>query len=142
MAAIVMNTLSGAVTEYNWSFQSITAQRAGSASGLFTLGGNTDAGAQIVGEVRSGKYSGSGVLGVGNVYITTQGGGDGTLIVLGRTASWEYPLADRASGVSKGQPGLGIRESHLGFGYRNVAGADFILERIDAEVVPSTTRKA
>ena len=55
MNTIVMNTLNGAVTEYGrFAFQSITPRLAGSALGLFALGGDTDAGEPIVGRIDTG----------------------------------------------------------------------------------------
>jgi hypothetical protein len=141
MTAIVLNTATGAVSEYDWTFQSITASHAGSAAGLFTLGGGTDNGAPITGQVLSGKPGGEKMLCLGNVYLTIDGSGEGVLIVQGRTGSWEYPVAERTSGIARAKPGRGIRESRLAFGYRNVDGADFRLDRIAAEVTQSTTRR-
>ena len=44
MNAIVCNTLTGAVSEYTrHTFQSVTPTHAGSASGLYAFGGDTDA---------------------------------------------------------------------------------------------------
>lgn len=141
MTAIVLNTATGAVSEYDWTFQSLTATHAGSATGLFTLGGNTDKTAPITGQVVTGKPGGEKMLALGNVYLTIEGSGAGVLIVQGRSQSWEYPVLERASGIARAKPGRGIRESRLAFGYRNVDGADFRLERIAAEVTQSTTRR-
>lgn len=141
MPTIVMNTVNRAVTEYDWAFQSVAPSRATSGAGLHALGGDTDAGAAIASEVRGGKPGGEEVQSVGNVFVAVRGTGDGTLIVQGRDADWTYPVAARASGVSSVRPGRGIRDSYIGFGYRNAAGADFVLDRIDAEVVKSDTRR-
>jgi hypothetical protein len=65
MTAIVMNTLTGAVTEYDWTFTSLSAKHASDANGLCTLGGDTDAGAAITGEVRGGTPGGQQVQSVG-----------------------------------------------------------------------------
>lgn len=140
MTTIVMNTLNHAVTEYGWSFQSITPTHAGSTAGLHVLGGETDAGTAITGEIRTGLSGGSKKLGVGSVYVAVQGAGDGIVRVQGLTEGWEYPLGVRAGGVSRVKPGKGIRENYLGFGYRNVAGADFRLDRIEADIVESPKR--
>lgn len=141
MTAIVMNTGNGAVTEYDWAFQSMTPALAGSAAGLFTLGGATDAGAPITGELRSGKPGGDVVQVLGAAYVAGSSEGAGVLIVEGLDDEWEYPVAARTSGVARAKPGKGIRESYLGFGYRNVAGADFRIDRIDVEIHPLKTRK-
>lgn len=141
MTAIVVNTLSGAATEYDWAFQSLTAKHAASAAGLHTLGGDTDAGVLIAGEVRSGRPGGQQVQSLGNVFVAVDSPGEGEVIVQGRATVWSYPIAARASGVYAISPGRGIRESYLGFGYRNTAGVAFRLDRIDAEIEQSTTRR-
>ena len=59
MNAIAFNTMTGAVSEYTgFGFQSITPTHAGSSTGLFTLGGDTDAGLPIVATVTTGKKTG------------------------------------------------------------------------------------
>jgi hypothetical protein len=143
MTAIVLNTATGAVTEYDWTFQSMTDARAGGNAGLATLGGDTDAGAAISAQFLTGKPDGGGkMLGVQSVFVAAaRGTGDGTLIVQGASASWEYAVAARASTIAKAKPGKGIREPRLGFGYRNTAGADFALDHIEAEIVESKTRR-
>lgn len=141
MTAIVVNTLKGAVTEYDWTFQSMTEDVAGSASGLFSLGGSTDAGAVITGEIRSGKPGGETVMTVGNVFVAGSAAGAGVLVVEGRDDEWEFPVVARSSGVARATPARGISEGYLAFGYRNVAGADFRIDRIDAEVLPSKIRR-
>ena len=52
-----------------------------------------------------------------------------------------YALQQQARGVARAQPGRGIRESYLGFGVRNVAGADFEIERIEVQTHASATRR-
>ena len=53
MNTIACNTLTGAVSEYTgFGFQSLTPTHAGSANGLFALGGDTDAGLPIVANIR------------------------------------------------------------------------------------------
>lgn len=138
---IVLNTATGAVTEYDWAFQSLTDTYAASTDGLFTLGGNTDAGENIAAEFRAGTPGGQQVQSVGKVFIAKEGTGAGALIVIGRSTSWEYAVEARASGVAAVTPGRGISESYLGFGWRNTDGADFRIDRIDAEVTPSKNRR-
>lgn len=142
MTAIVMNTATGAVTEYDWTFASVSASRAANNTALHTLGGDTDATAAIISELRGGKAGGGKLLSLGPVYLTIRGTGDGTLIVMGRDTSWEYPVIARGSGVSVGRPGFGIRESWLGLGYRNAGGNDFRLDRIEAQIIESKTRRS
>lgn len=141
MTTIVVNTKSGAVTEYDWAPQSMTSTRAGGAAGLFSLAGDTDAGAPIAGQFLSGRPPTTTPSRPGNVYLTMQGA-DGMLLVQGDGGSWEYPVLQRPSGIARATPGVGIRETALALGFRNVDGADFRIERIDAELFPSKTRRA
>jgi hypothetical protein len=133
MTTIVMNTLSGAVTEYDWAFQSITPDYAG-GTGLFTLGGDTDAGDPIDGEFLSGDLGGDVKLGVSSVYVAVQGAGTGEVLVKGATETWAYAMDVLPSGVSRAKTGRGISENYLAFGYRNVAGVDFVIDRIDPDL--------
>lgn len=141
MTAIVLNTATAAVTESTWAFKSITGSHAADDAGLYTLGGDTDNGAAISAELRGGKFGGETLQNVGNVYLALVGDGSGTLIVQGLANEWEYPVDARPTGVSRAVPGRGIRESFLAFGYRNANGADFHLNRIDAEVSASPNRR-
>jgi hypothetical protein len=117
------------------------AYAASSAAGLHTLGGNQDAGANITGEIRSGTPGGRQVQRLGKVYVGHEGEGEFVLIVIGRSSSWEYQAESRDSGVTAFKPGMGIRESYLGLGFRNVAGADFRIDYIEADVYVSTNRR-
>lgn len=144
MNAIVMNTLTGAVTEYeNFAFQSITPTHAGAATGLFLLGGDTDIDLPIVGSIQTGKtlidemrkkY-------VDVAHFAMTGDGDGTLSVVGQTESYRYSFPIRESGVSRGKPGRGIRENYLAFGFEKSDGGDFQLDRIEVPVAASKNRK-
>lgn len=142
MTAIVVNLATGAVTEYDWSFQSATATRAGGAAGLATLGGDDDNGAPIDAHFLSGIEAGETMTGVQALFVTTsRGDGSGSLIVQGEAASWEYPVAVRAKDTSRAKPGKGIRETRVGFGFRNAAGSDFAIDNIDAVTVASPHRR-
>jgi hypothetical protein len=141
MTTIVLNTATGAVTEYDWEFPAISPGHAGSPAGLFALGGNTDAGEPIGSEFRGGTPGGKQVQTIGPVFVAQDGDANGVLIVQGRIDSWEYPLQVRGKGVSAAKPGLGILESYLGLGYRNVGGADFHIERFDTDITASKTRR-
>jgi hypothetical protein len=141
MTTIVMNTATGAVSEYDWTFQSATPTHAGGATGLYELGAANDAGAPITGEIRSGLYRRDKVLLLGNAYVSTNVEGSGVFTIQGRADNWEYPVAARRSGISKVKPGRGIRENSLGFGYRNTDGTDFHIDRIDVDLIESNTRR-
>lgn len=142
MTTIVVNTATGAVSEYDWAFQSISPAYMASNAGLFAAGGDSDGGAAIAARVVGNKPGGEKLQSLGNVYLAIKGTAAGILIVEGQSDTWEYPVVPRTSGVSCARPGLGIRESRLALGYRNTGGGDFRLDRLDAEVVESKTRRA
>lgn len=142
--AIVLNTLTGAVSEYEgFAFQSVTPSHAGSATGLFTLGGDTDAGLLIVAEIATGKqlFGASVNKFLDLIYFSVRGSGISSLIVQGAIAAYVYTFPVRPTGESRARPGRGIRENYLAFGYSNTDGADFTLDRIEVSVNPSHTRR-
>lgn len=142
--AIIMNTLTGAVSEYDgFAFQSITPTHAGSVLGLYTLGGNLDVAAPIVASVVTGKtlFGASVKKFLDMVYFALKGSGISTLIVQGALTSYAYAFAVRSAGESRAKPGRGIRENYLAFGYSNTDGADFQLDRIEVSVEASKTRR-
>ena len=144
MNTIVLNTLTGAVSEYSgFGFQSITPTHAGSASGLFALGGDTDAGQPIVATVTTGKllWNGSLKKTAQVVYFSIKGSGTSTMTLTGENDSHSYPFPVRPDGQSRSKPGLGIRENYLAFGYSNTDGADFQLDRIEVLVAESKNRR-
>jgi len=144
MTTIVMNTANGAVTEYDWDFQSLTSVHAAGAEGLFQLGGSTDAGVQIDSTIMLGK-TGRGTNAkkrLDTVFFAMHGIGNGLLRVAGETTSYQYEFPVRFNGVSRAQPGRGINENYLAIGYSNLNGVDFRIDRIDAEFFASTTRRA
>lgn len=142
--AIVMNTLTGAVSEYdNFQFQSITPTLAGSATGLFALGGDTDLGLPIVSHVLTGKtlFGPSVKKFLDLIYFSLLGSGTSSLIIQGAVAAYVYTFPVRAPGESRARPGRGIRENYLAFGYSNTDGADFRLDRIEVLVNASQNRR-
>ena len=144
MNTIALNTLTGAVSEYsNFSFQSITPTHAGSATGLYALGGDTDATQPIVSTVTTGKtlWGASLKKFVEMVYFAIKGSGTSRLTVHGETASYAYPFPVRPAGESRAKPGRGIRENYLAFSYSNTDGKDFRLDRIEVASATSTSRR-
>lgn len=143
MTTIVMNTLNSAVTEYNWSFQSITPTHAGSATGLYLLGGDLDDTSEINSRVVTGltEWGSSLKKFVEMVYFALIGEGYGTLIVQTLDDEYAYDFPIRSSGQSREKPGRGIRENYLAFGYSNLDGADFRLDRVEVLIKESTTRR-
>lgn len=141
---IVMNTLTGAVSEYeNFAFQSITPTHAGDATGLFVLGGNLDIDQPIVSVIETGKTLWGDVrkkfLDV--VHFAIKGSGTSALTVSGESQSYSYPFQVRPAGLSRAKPGRGIRENYISFGFSNTDGAYFELDRIEVAVIESKNRK-
>lgn len=148
MTAIVLNTLRAAVTEYDWAFQSITPTRAGSAAGLFALGGATDAGAPIASTWIGPERVQATTLKkqrIESVYFgirSTSTPAAGKLRIQGLGfGAYEYEFAIGSQGVSRGIPGRGFRETYFAIGYRNVAGAHYRIDRIEPVFIESTTRR-
>lgn len=143
MNTIVMNTLNGAVSEHALPFHSITSGHAASEDGLFTLGGNTDRGAQIDTVVTTGKKHWGATLKkfVASAYFAIKGAGTGQLVVHGENSDWPYTFPMRASGETRCVTGRGIRENYLAFTHSNVGGADFRLDRMEVLSAQSTTRR-
>lgn len=144
MNTIVMNTLNGAVTEHALPFHSVTAAHAGSASGLFVFGGDTDQGTPIATTVTTGKKHWGSTLKkyVAGVYFAIKGPGTGRLIVHGENVDYPaYSFPMRAAGVTRCVTGRGIRENYLAFSHHNVDGADFRLDRVEVLSSQSANRR-
>lgn len=143
MKTIVMNTLSGAVTEYDWALTSVSPTRAGSAGGLHVLGGDTDAGQPIAASITTGKKLWGDTIKkfVAYVYFAMVGVGSGRARVIGQSATYAYPFNISPAGTSRAVTGRGIRENYLAFGFDNVAGADFRIDMIEPTTAASTNRR-
>lgn len=143
MTAIVFNTLAGAVTEYDWEFQSITPTHAGDAGGLFLLGGDTDAGLPIVAEIRTPVPLRETTLkkAMELIYFSVKSAGQCQGLVFGENESWRYNFPVRASGQSRCKVGRGIRENYLGFGFSNPDGQAFTIDRIEVLMHESKSRR-
>lgn len=145
MNAIVMNTLTGAVSEYaGFGFQSITPTHVGSATGLFALGGNTDAGQLIVGRIQTGKPQWQSALKkfLDKAFFGLKGTGTYRFHVDGEATSYHYPVLATPAGESRAQPGRGIRENYMSFGFSNPAGQPFRLDVIEVLQSTSNTRRS
>lgn len=144
MNAIVMNMLTGAVSEYsNWEFDSVAGTKAGSATGLYALGGDLDIEAPVVAEVITGKplWGDSRKKHLQMVFFSMKGTGNGELIVQGESSEYRYPFPVRSAGQSRAKPGLGIRENYLAFGFSNPGGESFRIDRIEVLDTQSSTRR-
>lgn len=144
MTAIVLNTLTGAVSEYSgFDFHAVTPTHAGSLLGLYLLGGNLDLTAKIVANVVTGKTLVSASLKkfLDPIYFSLKGSGTSTLAVYGETASYTYTFGVSATGESRAVPGRGIRENYMAFGYSNTDGAAFRLDRVEVPFKTSSSRR-
>ena len=144
MNTIVCNTLTGAVSEYTrHAFQSVTPTHAGSATGLYAFGGDTDDGLPIVADIRLPSTLRGSTLKkhLDMVYLSMAGTGSAQLTVFGKTENWAYQFPLRTSGQTRCQVGKGIRENYLGFGLSNPAGQAFALDRVEVLVAESKTRR-
>ena len=144
MNTIVLNTMTAAVTEYtNHDFDSITPTHAGSSLGLYAFGGDLDVAAPIVANIVTGKTHWGATLKkyVDIVFFAIKGEGTGRMTVFGEKTSYSYNFPIEQGGESRSKPGRGIRENYLAFGFSNPDGQDFQLDRIEAEVGQSGTRR-
>ncbi len=144
MNTIVCNTLNGAVSEYTrHDFQSITPTHAGSATGLYAFGGDTDDGLPIVSEIRLPPTLRESTLKkhLDMVYLSMTGGGNAQLTVFGKTQGWTYQFPLRDSGQTRCKPGGGIRENYLGFGLATPQGQAFTLDRVEVLLLESKNRR-
>lgn len=145
MNAIVMNTLTGAVTEYrNFPFDSITPSYAGGAGGLFALGGDTDAGTPITCRITTGKTAdgSSKMKRADSVYLSSPDTpASGTLTVTTNDGSYGYDFFSRAPGVTRAVCGRGIRSNYFMFTVENADGAAFTLDKLEASLAEATTRR-
>jgi len=142
--AIVLNTLTGAVSEYsNFNFHSITPTHGGSVTGLYVLEGDLDYDAPIVSVVTTGKTLWGTTLkkSLDMIYLAIHGTGNAELTVFGNTQSYTYPFQVRPAGESRCKPGMGISENYMAFSFSNIDGADFRLDRIEVSISRSTTRR-
>ena len=144
MNTIVCNTLTGAVSEYTrHAFQSVTSTHAGSASGLYAFGGDTDDGLPIVADVRLPPTLRGSTLKkhLDMVYLSMTGTGSAQLTVFGKTENWTYQFPLRDSGQTRCKPGGGIRENYLGFGLTTPQGQAFTLDRVEVLLLESKNRR-
>lgn len=140
MRAIVVNTASGAVSEYeDFYFDSVTQGHIGGKPGLFAVGGTTDDGQLIVAHAITPPLLQQNLQKkrLAAVYVAAKAEGDMQIHVHGQSMQWQYPLHIRAGGMSRATPGRGICESYLAVGISNPQGQAFEIDSIAAEVVLS-----
>ena len=143
MNTIVLNTLAGAVSEYdNFDFHGITPTHGGSATGLFAFGGDMDIDQPIVAQVRTPKplREDTRKKHVSTLYFSMKGAGNFQATVFGEGAVWNYSFPGQASGQTRCLVGRGIRENYMGFGFSNPTGQQFQLDRIEVLMHASQRR--
>lgn len=145
MNAIVLNTLTGAVSEYTrHEFQSITPTHAGAATGLYAFGSDLDVDLPILATIRLPATLRESTLKkrIDMAYLSMRGEGCAQFSVLGPDDfPWDYQFPLRSSGQTRCQVGKGIRENYLGFALSNPAGQAFTLDRIEILTLESKTRR-
>lgn len=142
---IVCNTLSGAVSEYTrHAFDSVSATHCAGVDGLFSFGGDTDAGLPIATQLRLPTTLRENTLKqqIAMVYLSMKGGGEAKFTVFGSGAqAWTYGFPLRPTGQTRCPVGKGIRENYLGFGLSTPNGQAFTLDRVEVMSVKSKTRR-
>ena len=144
MNTIVMNTQTGAVSEYtNFDFHAITPTHAGSVTGLFLLGGDKDLTEPIVANIVTGKpsWGSSKKKFVDMGYFSLKGSGTAAVTMYGETEEYTYDLVVREGGESRTKPGRGFRENYFAVGYSNVDGSNFELDQIDVLEAQTISRR-
>ena len=140
MNAIVLNTKTLSVTEYDWLFRSITANYAGDTLGLYRLGGDLDGVQPIASEIRTGlcAWGDSHKKRIPSAYLSMSGVGAGVFSVQTRETQFDFPFEMRS--VARVLLGKGIISNYLSFGFKNTAGADFSLDKIEPQFIAATRR--
>ena len=144
MNTIALNTITGAVSEYdNFAFHGITPTHGGSATGLYAFGGDTDDGLPIVADIRLPPTLRDSTLkhAISMVYLSMHGEGSAVFTVQGAQQNWDYTFALRASDQTRCPVGRGIRENYLGFGLSTPGGQAFTLDRVEVLTAQSKTRR-
>ena len=145
MNTIVCNTLNGAVSEYTrHDFQSITPTHAGSATGLYAFGGDTDDGLPIVANIRLPRALRDTTLKKFPtlVWLSMKGAGSANLTVYGEQHEWSYSFQMQPrTGQTRCQVGRGIRENYYSLGISTPGGQAFSLDRVEVQHVESRSRR-
>lgn len=136
--AWVMNTRTGAVTEYqNYEFNSFASLGnkyiAASKDGLFELVGDTDSGNAIIASLKSGfmQFGGTRLSRLGAAYIAARGEGNFILrIVDGDGKTYDYTTSTRNMRSTKVHMGKGQRSRYFSFELIS-AGQDFDLDTLE-----------
>lgn len=133
-----VNTRTGATTEYtNFAFNSfaqISHKYLGaSSSGLYELNGGTDAGTDIVAQIKSGfaQFAGSHFTSFKAAYLGLRGGGDYVLkLETGDGKTYTYNVLANDMATTKINVGKGLRARYFSFELLST-GQDFDLDSIE-----------
>lgn len=141
-----MNTRSGAVTEYtNYAFNSFA--RIGddyfgaSSTGLYQLIGDTDAGTNIIAELKSGyaQWGNSNFSMFKGMYLGVRGEGEWVIkLITGDGNTYNYAVSTRNQRTTKVHMGKGLRARYWAFDMIS-SGQDFDLDTI--EFVPIAAQR-
>lgn len=143
MTTIVMNTLNGAVSEYDWQFQSITERHGGDVTGLYAFGGGMDGVTPIDALITTPRLQWGASIKkmLDGVYFSMNSDAASLLRVHCTGADWEYPVGVSAHGTTRTTVGRGIRENYLAFSFINQGGGGFQLDRIEVREALSKSRR-
>ena len=141
-----MNARTAAVTEYsNYVFNSFgklgNKYIGASSSGLYELSGDTDAGTNIIADIKSGfaQWSSTHLGSIRNAYLATKGGGNFVLkIITGEGLTVVYSLTADSMQSTKIHIGKGLRTRYFAFELIST-GQDFDLDTL--EFVPLVVQR-
>lgn len=142
MMIAALNTVHGAVTEYDMPFVSLASiggrYFGAGPSGIFELTGGTDNGVAIAADIRTGKldFGGSYKKSVSDVFIEASSAGELALQVYTDTATFSYSLDNPSTFMTnrRGKIGKGTKTRRWQFGVTNAAGCDFTINNFSALV--------
>lgn len=133
-----VNAHNGATTEYtNYDFNSFATvgnrYLGASATGLYELLGDDDAGTDIIATIRSGlaQFAGTHLAAFKAAYLGVTGGGDYVLrIIDGQGHSWDYAVVAESGRSTKVKVGKGLRARYFAFELIST-GQDFDLDLVE-----------
>lgn len=142
-----MNTRTGAISEYtNYAFNSFARMDdvyyGASASGLYQLLGDTDAGTNIIAELRSGyaQWGQSKFSMFKGVYLGVRGEGNWVLkLITGDGNTYNYAVSTRNQRTTKVHMGKGLKARYWAFDLIS-SGQDFDLDTIEFVPIVSERR--
>lgn len=140
-SAWAVNTTTAAVSEYtNFEFNSFADiyphYVAAASTGLYTLVGDTDAGTNVIGKIRSGyaQFGGANLATLDMAYLGVRGAGDYVFrVVTADGQSYDYAVTAVDMKTARIQLGRGLRARYIAIELES-SGQDFDLESV--EILP------